>query len=248
MPVIVNDYELTDAEMAQELAARDEQEPDLQAAMTTLVLRRLLLEQAQQLGLQETGEDARIEALLQHEVHVPLPDEEQCRRHYQAAPERFRVGALAEVSHILFQVTEGVDLAALRLHAEAVLAELLVHPQRFAEVAEIASNCPSGAQGGSLGQITRGTCVPEFEKAVFAAQADAILPRLVESRFGLHIVRLGRKFDGELLPFDAVRENIARALQRASFDRAVRQYLQLLVGRACISGIDLPGAVTPLVQ
>ncbi|QJQ02623.1 peptidylprolyl isomerase [Herbaspirillum rubrisubalbicans] len=248
MPVIVNEYELSDAEMAQELAARAEEEADLHAAMTTLVLRRLLLEQAQQLGLEQDDEDARIEALLQREVHAPLPDEEDCRRHYQAAPERFRVGALAEVSHILFQVTAGVDLAALRLHAESVLAELLAQPQRFAELAVINSNCPSGAQGGSLGQITRGTCVPEFEKAVFAAQAGAILPRLVESRFGLHIVQLGRKFDGQALPFEAVRENIAQALQRASFDRTVRQYLQLLVGRARISGIDLPGTGTPLVQ
>ncbi|NUT62232.1 peptidylprolyl isomerase [Herbaspirillum sp. C9C3] len=248
MPVIVNDYELSDAEMAQELAARDEQEPDLQAAMTTLVLRRLLLEQAQQLDLAEADEDVRIEALLQHEVHAPVPDEEECRRHYQAAPERFTVGALAEVSHILFQVTEGVDLEALRLHAESVLAELLAQPQRFAALAAANSNCPSGAHGGSLGQITRGTCVPEFEKAVFSAQAGSILPRLVESRFGLHIVQLGRKSDGEALPFEAVRENIAWALQRASFDRAVRQYLQLLVGRARISGIDLPGAGTPLVQ
>ncbi len=248
MPVTVNEYELSDAEMAEELAARDADDQNLQSAMTTLVLRRLLLEEAQRLQLQGEDDDARIELLLQRQLSIPQAGEEECRRHYQATPERFTVGALAEVSHILFQVTPEVDLAALRLRAESVLEHLLAQPEDFATQAAALSNCPSGAQGGSLGQIARGACVPEFERAVFAATPQGIIPRLVETRFGLHIVQVGRKLDGTRLPFEAVRENIAQALQRAAHDQALRHYLQQLVGAARITGVQLPGMTSPLLQ
>lgn len=248
MPVIVNEHELSDAEMARELAARDADEQDLQAALTTLVLRRLLLEEAQRLQLPGEDEDARIDLLLQRQVSVPQAGEEECRRQYQATPERFTVGALAEVSHLLFQVTPEVDLAALRRRAESVLEHLLAQPEDFSAQAAALSNCPSGAQGGSLGQITRGACVPEFERAVFAAAPGTIIPRLVETRFGLHIVQVGRKLDGKRLPFEAVRENIAQALQHAAHDQALRHYLQQLVGAARITGVQLPGMASPLLQ
>ena len=45
-----------------------------------------------------------------------------------------------------------------------------------------------------------------------------------------------------------VQEGIAQALTAASRDAAWRQYVQVLLGRAKIEGIDLEGADTPLVQ
>ncbi len=248
MPVIVNDYELTDADMEKELPAHEGTADAMKSAMTALVLRRVLLDEAQQQGFQQTDEDERIDALLQKEVIVPIPAREECLRQYQANPARFKVGELAEVSHILFQVTPGVDLDALRKHAQLILDELLENPAGFAACAKANSNCPSSEVAGSLGQVTRGMTVPEFEQAVFAAEPGHIIPRLVETRFGLHIIMVGRKLDGQLLPFEETESKIAQAMQKASHDRALHQYLQLLVGRARISGIDMPGASTPLVQ
>lgn len=248
MPVIVNDYELTDADMERELPAHQDAADAMKSAMTALVLRRVLLDEAQHLGVQHEDEDARVEALLQQEVKVPTPGRDECLRQYQAYPDRFKVGELAEASHILFQVTPGVDLDALRKHASVVLADLLENPSLFAECAKANSNCPSSEVGGSLGQITRGATVPEFEQAVFAAAPGGIIPKLVETRFGLHIILVGRKMDGNLRPFDDIENSIAKAMHQASHDHALRQYLQLLVGRAKISGIDIQGADTPLVQ
>jgi peptidyl-prolyl cis-trans isomerase C len=248
MPVIVNGYELNDAEMEQELPDHQDAADPVQSAMTALVLRRVLLDEARQLEIQADQDEAIIEALLKQEVKVPMPGREECLRQYQAHPARFTVGELAEASHILFQVTNGVDLEALRKHASIVLADLLENPKQFAECAKANSNCPSSEVGGSLGQITRGATVPEFEQAVFSAEAGSIIPRLVETRFGLHIIQLGRKVEGQLRPFEEVESSISDAMRMASHDHAVRQYLQLLVGRAKISGIDLPGADSPLVQ
>lgn len=248
MAVVVNGVELSDADMEQELPLHGDAPSPMQRAMTALVLRRVLLDEAKRLGLPSADEEAAIDALLASEVQVPTPDEASCRRHYQQYPQRFTVGELVEVDHILFQVTPRVPLEALRGLGEQTLAELLAEPALFAERARTLSNCPSGEVGGNLGQLSRGDTVPEFERVVFAMSPGSILPRLLETRFGLHIVRVARRVEGRLLPYEQVAKQIAAALHTASQDAAWRQYLQLLVGRARIEGITLEGADSPLVQ
>ncbi len=248
MAIVINGYEIEDAEVERELPLHQDAANPLKRAVTTLALRRILLDEAARLGLPAASEEAAIEALLAAEVQVPEPDEASCLRHYQQYPQRFTVGELVEVDHILFQITERVPLEALRELAEHTLQELLAEPARFAELARTLSNCPSGEVGGNLGQLSRGDTVPEFERVVFAMNPGEILPRLLETRFGLHIVRVARRIEGHVLPFERVQAHIGEALQAASRDAAWRQYLQLLVGRAKIEGITLEGADSPLVQ
>ncbi|HUH60996.1 MAG TPA: peptidylprolyl isomerase [Candidimonas sp.] len=248
MAVIVNDVELTDAEMAAELPLHDGEENPVQRAMTALVLRRILLDEAARLGIAGHDHEATIEALLEKEVQVPTPDGQTCRRYYDQHHDRFTVGQLLEADHILFQVTPQVDLDTLRGLAQDALDTLISEPALFAEKARALSNCPSGTVGGSLGQLGRGDTAPEFERAVFAMQAGEMLPRLLETRYGLHIVRVNRRVEGILQPYDAVAASIALALAAASRDTAWKQYLKLLVGRARIEGIEMEGADGLLVQ
>jgi len=248
MPVIVNGVELSDADLEQELAHHADAANPQRRAITALVLRRVMLDEARRLGLPADSDETAIQALLDAQAPVPEPDQAACRRHYDAHPERFVVGELVEADHILFQVTPQVDLDALRARAEAVLAEVRADPASFARRARELSNCPSAAVGGSLGQLGRGDTVPEFERAVFGPPAGMILPRLVETRHGLHIVRIARHVPGRRLPYAQVADRIARALALASRDTAWRQYLRILVGRARIEGIELEGSAGALVQ
>ncbi|MDF8363620.1 peptidylprolyl isomerase [Achromobacter anxifer] len=241
MPVIVNGVELNDADLERELPLHAEAGNPMRDAITTLVLRRVLLDEAGRLGLDAADEEGIIDALLAREAAAPEADEAACRRYYQMHPQRFMVGELVEADHILFQVTPGVNLDMLRAHANVVLAELLEDPSRFAEVAREQSNCPSAALGGSLGQLGRGDTVPEFERAVFALPAGGLLPQLLETRHGLHIVRVTRRIEGRMQPYEHVAGQIAAALSATSRDTAWRQYTRLLVERADIQGIDLQG-------
>lgn len=242
MPVTINGVELTDADMEQELPLHADAPNPMRAATTALVLRRVLRDEAARQGLDLASEDDAIGVLLEHHAPAPEADEAACRRYYQANPQRFIVGELIEADHILFQVTPGVNLDLLRAHASAVLADLLADPSGFAEVARRQSNCPSATVGGNLGQLGRGDTVPEFEKAVFSLPAGGLLPQVLETRHGLHIVRVTRRIEGRLLPFEQVRESIASALAAASRDTAWRQYARLLVDRADVRGIDLGAA------
>jgi peptidyl-prolyl cis-trans isomerase C len=66
-----------------------------------------------------------IEALLDRELHVPDPSEDALRRHHaaQRGPLRRR-RARAQLRHVLFAVTPGVDVNALRQRAEACLLDV----------------------------------------------------------------------------------------------------------------------------
>jgi peptidyl-prolyl cis-trans isomerase C len=191
---------------------------------------------------------AAIERLLAEEVRVPLPTEAECRRYYEAHRKEFLSGELVHARHILFQVTPGVPVAELRARAERTLAELLQAPERFDAVARELSNCPSGQQGGNLGQIGGGDTVPEFEQALFRLAPTGILREVVKTRYGFHIVAVDQRIPGETLPFEAVREQIAERLKASVEERALRQYVAILAGEAEVAGVDLQGAETPLVQ
>ncbi|MEZ5706392.1 MAG: peptidylprolyl isomerase [Burkholderiaceae bacterium] len=196
-----------------------------------------------------------MEAMVDAAVSVPEPSEAECQRHYEAQKNRFIVGQALHVRHILFAVTPGVNVHALSQRAEAALLELTrkdVAPGHFENLAGELSNCPSSAQGGDLGWLTPEDCAPELANELFF-QSDSrwgmgVHPRLVHTRFGLHIIEvLGRK-KGRLPDFNEVRQQIAGRLTLQSRTTALRQYMLLLVGEANVEGIELEGSESPLVQ
>ncbi|MBH1979194.1 MAG: peptidylprolyl isomerase [Comamonadaceae bacterium] len=194
---------------------------------------------------------AAIEQLLERELQVPDPSEEACRRYHEAHPGAHVQGERVQLRHVLFAVTPGVDVKQLRLRAEALLLELRCADDggaTFQTAAQKWSNCPSGAQGGELGWLTRADCAPEFAREVFGGAEIGVLSRLVHSRFGLHVVEVVAREAGEQPSFEQVRGAVALSLRQQTWMNALRQYLQLLAGAATLEGVDIEGADTPLVQ
>jgi peptidyl-prolyl cis-trans isomerase C len=194
-------------------------------------------------GIASAAAADAIEALLERELRVPEPDEAACRRHHAANPVRFapggKGGERARLRHVLFAVTPGVDVALLRQRAEACLIDVRAHQggsgadtdARFAKAARECSNCPSGAEGGELGTLTAEDCAPEFAREIFFGHTEVgVLPRLVHSRFGLHVVQVLQREAGHVPPFEAVRAAVAQSLRQQAYITALRQYLQVLGG------------------
>ena len=203
-------------------------------------------------GIPSEAASQAIETLLAQSLHMPEPSEEACRRHHAAHAAHYRVGERARLRHILFAVTPGVDVRALRQRAEHTLLDVRSHGEQeldaFAQAARTLSNCPSGQQGGELGWLTATDCAPEFAQEIFGHPEVGVLPRLVHSRFGLHVVEVLEREPGQDQPFEAVHGAVAMALRQQSFVTALRQYLSLLAGQATLEGVDLDTAETPLVQ
>ncbi len=211
----------------------------------------LLRQEAAAQGITGATTASAVEALLEQAIAVPEPTAEACRRVFEANPGRYARGERLRLRHVLLAVTEGVDVNALRQRAEGMLFELrCAEPQSdaFAAAARRWSNCPSGADGGDLGWVLRDECAPEFARDVFGQQTVGILPRLVHSRFGLHIVEVQAREAGIQPAFKDVSRAIAAGLRQQTWANALRQYLQLLAGKAALQGVDLQAVDNPLVQ
>ncbi|MDM4767301.1 peptidylprolyl isomerase [Pelomonas sp. SE-A7] len=204
-------------------------------------------------GVQSEAASAAIERLLERELRVPDPDAAACRRYYEAHRSRYSVGERVNARHILFAVMPGVDIDALRRRAEGLLIGLRCADEAsFAEAASESSNCPSGGQGGELGWLERGDCAPEFAAALFAQDEGSahvgVLPRLITTRFGFHIIRVEAREAGQQQAYEAVEGAIAQTLRQQAYVTALRQYLNLLAGAAALQGVELEGAESPLLQ
>ena len=226
-----------------------------QQAANALVVRELLLQRAQQLSLspqpisdadgrRETDEEALIRGVVDYEVTVPEPDDATCRRYYAQNRARFRAPDIYEASHILFAAvpSDGEAYAQARADAAAVLATLQENPDAFAAMARAYSGCPSAAQGGNLGQLTKGQTTPEFERALLTLAPGELCAGPVETRYGFHVIRLERKHEGRELPYEVVAERIADYLRESVRRRADAQYVARLVSAAQITGLALDGA------
>jgi peptidyl-prolyl cis-trans isomerase C len=231
-----------------EVTARPEASDELAAARELLRQRAVAVGILDAASTEEGSVDQAIEALLAREVATPTPTEEECRRYYDAHAREFDSGDLVHARHILFQVTPSVRIPEIRARAEQALNELLREPERFAAMAAEMSNCPSGQHGGNLGQIGRGDTVPEFEKALFRLGPTGLLRELVKTRHGFHIVAVDQRIPGERLPFDVVKDEIAERLRVMVEEKALRQYIGVLAGKAEVRGADLNGTEIPLVQ
>ena len=203
-------------------------------------------------GVISDAATAAIDALLEQSISQPEPSEEACRRHHAAHAASYRSGERVCARHILFGVTPGVDVSLLRNRAEAALLEVRCHDggsdDGFAIVAREISNCPSGAAGGDLGWLVEADCAPEFARELFGHAEVGVLPRLVHSRFGLHVIEVLQREPGIALQFESVRGAVAMALRHHAFVTALRQYLRLLAGRATLEGVELDAADSPLMQ
>jgi peptidyl-prolyl cis-trans isomerase D len=94
-------------------------------------------------------------------------------------------------SHILFG-TEGMDeaaKAAVKTQAETVLADVKT-TGNFADAAKQYGQDGTAQNGGDLGWFAKADFVEAFANATYAANAKGLLPNLVETEYGFHIIEV----------------------------------------------------------
>jgi peptidyl-prolyl cis-trans isomerase C len=255
--VSVNGVVITPENMAQELQYHpaESREEAVFLAARALVIRELLQQRIRELGVQlevgagENEEEAATRLLLEREVQVPDCDEATCMRYFESNRGRFHSAPLLAVRHILLECAPDDAEARHQAHAQAevLLQSLEESPGSFAELALQYSACPSKAQGGSLGQVSKGQTVPELERQLFTL-APGLAGKPLESRYGWHVICVDQRIEGQALPYEAVATAIRTQLQQGVWQKALVQYLQTLIGVADVRGIALQGADSPLVQ
>ena len=223
-------------------------------AAEALVVRELLLQRAAAAGLSWTAapesEEEAIESLLARELKLPAPDPAAVRRYFDNNRSKYKSPDLYEASHILYLAPreDANARARARTSAERALAALKADAARFADIAKAESACASAGEGGRLGQVAGGETAPEIDTFLQALEDGQLCPVPVETRYGVHVLRLDRRIPGRSFAFEDVADQIARDLAASAWRRAVGGYIALLAGSAEISGISINAARSPLVQ
>ncbi|MDN3555819.1 peptidylprolyl isomerase [Halomonas maura] len=247
-PIRVGEADIDEGAIAQEMQyhpADSAGTAQLKAARA-LVVRELLRQRAGQLGLAESDEaaveegDAAIAALLERELDVPEPAEADCRRFHATHPERFSEPTRLRVRHVLLAAAPddapGRD-GGYRL-AETLIRQLREAPERFTELAQRHSACPSKDAGGELGWLLPGQTVPELDRAL-QHLPEGLHERPLASRYGWHVVSLDARVEGRVLPYEAVAERVRHSLKEQATRRALRHYLLALEAAIGVEGIAL---------
>ena len=139
------------------------------------------------------------------------PSEEDIRTFYEQNPNRFRTGEERRASHILIDLSEGLDKAKAK--ADELYKKLQAKPEEFEKLAKENSADPGSArEGGDLGYFGRGVMTPAFEEAVFKGAKGEIMPP-IQTEFGFHIVKITDVKDEHVKALDDVRDEIVRLYQ-----------------------------------
>jgi peptidyl-prolyl cis-trans isomerase C len=213
-----------DAELEARVSQIRSQFPSEEAFKQTLAEQNTTLEEFRT----EARNDMLVSNMLQSELSAKVavsPD--QINDFYQKNPTQFQQPEQVRASHILIGFPPNADDAA-KSQARAKAAEVLKEVKAgkdFAELAKQHSSDPgSGQQGGDLGFFRQGQMVPPFDQAVFAMKPGET-SELVETQFGVHIIRLVERRAPRTVPLDEVRPQVQQYLEGQSRQQATQAFV-----------------------
>ena len=131
--------------------------------------------------------------------------EEEIKEYYEANKSKYSKGASVDneekCTELLNAITSGEKV--------------------FEDVAKESSTCPSGANGGDLGEFGRGQMVKEFEDAAFAAEIGHIVGP-VKTQFGYHLIKVEDKKEAGESNLEEVKDQIRAELSQKKQEEAYR--------------------------
>ena len=184
----------------------------------------------------ELEKGARVNKLVEQACSsVPDPTEEEVTACYEARKDEFVSPHEVLCQHILVKTAEDDIPEAKSAAFEKIRAirERVVAGGDFAAEAKANSDCPSGAEGGSLGWFGRGMMVPEFDKAAFEMKKGEVSD-IVTTQFGYHIIYKADERGGEAKTLVDVHDQLKDLLRHEARGRAMDAFVAELRENAVI--------------
>jgi len=163
------------------------------------------------------------------------PSDEAIAQYYQNNTSRYSVPERRQARHILIKTAataSAEEKAANRKKVEEIAAKIRAG-EDFAALAKQFSEDSTASQGGDLGLFGRGQMVKPFEDATFAMKEGQVSD-IVETPFGLHLIKLEKIEGGKVKGLDEVKKTIAdqltaEASKVKAFEQANQAYEQVIV-------------------
>ncbi|MCX7881616.1 MAG: peptidyl-prolyl cis-trans isomerase [Brevinematales bacterium] len=167
---------------------------------------------------------------------------------------------VAKASHILFSFGTNQNKEEVRLLAQNTLDSLKKSKnfaQDFSNAAVQYSQDPGSKDtGGDLGYFIEGMMVPQFEQAVFGAKKKGLIPELVETEYGYHIINVTETKNGK--PYSWVEKQVndgkmsfyvmmklQQDIQKSTLDLAVKRKYTFENGKIKINGQEYEISALP---
>ncbi|MDD2659316.1 MAG: SurA N-terminal domain-containing protein [Methylococcales bacterium] len=147
-----------------------------------------------------------------------VANDEKLKAFYEEQKDQFTTPERRKISHILFSVNDKVtEKAALE---KALKAKQELENKDFAVVAaEVSDDKLTAKKGGDLGLFNAGAMEKSFEDAASALKLGEV-SNPVRSAFGYHLVKVTELVPGNVKPFESVKNDVAKAYQKAQAENA----------------------------
>jgi len=211
----VNGTNITDGDFYKEqetlppyLKPMTETEEGKKEMLDTMVVRELIIQQAQKDGIDKSPEVAAkledlkkrvvVEAYLKKKVEEAANvSDAELQAFYEKNKDKFKSDAQVRASHIL-----------VKTEAEAIdIQKQLKAGANFEELAKKHSIDGAAENGGDLGWFGKGAMLPEFEKAAFALK-EGETSGIVPTKFGYHLIKVTGKRPAGARTFEEVKDQI----------------------------------------
>ncbi|MEH0158059.1 peptidylprolyl isomerase [Limibacter armeniacum] len=118
----------------------------------------------------------------------------------------------AKASHMLFKPKSDSkeDEAAAKDKAQEILKQVLQDPSKFEELAKTEGDATPAtkSRGGDLQWFQEGRMVKEFDKAVFGAKGAGVVPKVVKTDFGYHVIKVTEPKTKKMFNLAVIEKNL----------------------------------------
>ncbi len=144
-----------------------------------------------------------------------VPTDADLQIQYDSQRDQYEIGEQVRARHILLKMSpDATDEEKEARRKEAVdIRKRAVDGEDFGALAKEFSEDSTASAGGDLGFFARGVMTGAFEEAAFALEPGAISD-LVETQFGIHIIKLEEKNPARTRPLDEVRDEVRQAIRK----------------------------------
>ncbi|MCS6853021.1 MAG: peptidylprolyl isomerase [Gemmataceae bacterium] len=172
---------------------------------------KTLEEMLKESNLTEAQLRANVQNMLRWAAYVKARVTDADVRKYYDDNREFFDKVTVRASHIVLRVpatASEAERAAARQKLQALRADILAGKVDFAAAAKAHSQCPSAANGGDIGYFTRKFMLDEnFARAAFAMKVNE-LSDIVQTEYGLHLIRVTDRKPGEPSDFEKIKEEV----------------------------------------
>lgn len=171
--------------------------------------------------LYQTPDQASVEYIelsLEDIAKTIAVTDDKLKAYYEEQKDQYTTAERRKISHILFAINDKTDEKTALDKALKAKKELAT--KDFAAVAtELSDDKLTAKTGGDLGLFNVGVMEKSFEDAASALKLGEV-SNPVKSAFGYHLIKVTELMPGETKSFDAVKNEVTKAYQKAQAENA----------------------------